>query len=216
MSAESILLQAIQSGNIDLVRSILQKDPERIHDRTAQGVPLTLLAAYHQQMDVFRYLIQQKKTLSFFEAIAVGNLKEVKTQLDATTGLLDTFSADGFTPLAFAAYFSQEEIAQWLVEHGANVNLASRNHMQIAPLHSAVAVQNVALAQLFLERGADPNKPQMEGIRPLHSAVHRGQREMVELLLRYGADPTLATDDGRTALDIAATEGKEEIQPLLK
>lgn len=216
MSAESILLQAIQSGNLDLVRSILQKDPERIHDRTAQGVPLTLLAAYHQQMDVFRYLIQQKKTLSFFEAIAVGNLEEVKTQLDATTGLLDTFSADGFTPLAFAAYFSQEEIAQWLVEHGANVNLASRNHMQIAPLHSAVAVQNVALAQLFLERGADPNKPQMEGIRPLHSAVHRGQREMVELLLRYGADPTLATDDGRTALDIAATEGKEEIQPLLK
>lgn len=216
MSAESTLLQAIQSGNLDQVRSILQKDPERIHDRTEQGVPLTLLAAYHQQMDVFRYLIEQKKTLSFFEAIAVGHLDEVKTQLAATSGLLNTFSADGFTPLAFAAYFSQEEIARWLVEQGADVNLASRNHMQIAPLHSAVAVQNVPLAQLFLDRGADVNKPQMEGIRPLHSAVHRGQKEMVELLLRHGADPSLATDDGRSALDIAAAEGKEEILQLLK
>ena len=216
MSAKSMLLQAIQSGNLDQVRSILQKHPERIHDRTEQGVPLTLLAAYHQQMDVFRYLIEQKKTLSFFEAIAVGNLEEVKTQLEATTGLLNAFSADGFTPLAFAAYFSQEEIAQWLVEKGADVNLASRNHMQIAPLHSAVAVQNLTLAQLFLERGADANKSQMEGIRPLHSAVHRGQTEMVELLLRHGADPSLPADDGRTALDIAAAEGREDILPLLK
>jgi ankyrin repeat protein len=166
-------------------------------------------------MNIFHYLIERKNPLSFIEKIAAGKMEAVKEALAAAPKLLSTLSPDGFTPLTIAAYFSQEEIARFLVERGADVNLASSNHMQVAPLHSAVAIQNIPLAKLFLENGAEVNKSQMEGIRPLHSAVHRGQVKMVELLLKHGADPNLATDDGRTAFNIAAAEGKEEVKKVL-
>lgn len=216
MSAEQTLLQAIQSGNLDSVKAILHKFPERVNDQTEDGVPFTLLAAYHQKMDIFHYLIEQKKALSFIEKIAAGKLELVKEVLASSREPLHIFSPDGFTPLTIAAYFGREEIAQYLIERGADVNLAARNHMQVAPLHSAVAIQNINLAKLFLEKGAEVNKSQVDGIRPLHSAVHRGQIEMVELLLKHGADPDLATDDGRTSFDIAEAEGKEELKKMLE
>lgn len=215
MPAKQELLQAIQSGNLESVKSILKQHPAWINDQTEQGIPVSLLAAYHQKMDLFHYLIGQKKELSFVEAVAAGKLEIVKKQLAASPELLHALSADGFPSIALSAYFGQEDVARFLLEQGADINQASQNHMRIAALHAAVAIQNTDLARLFLENGAEVNKPQMEGIRPLHSAAHRGQMEMVKLLLAYGADPTLATDDGRTSFDIAETEGKEEIRKIL-
>ena len=215
MPVKPEFLQAIQSGDLESVISILQKDPACIDDQTEQGIPVTILAAYHQKMDIFHYLIEKKKKLSFEEAVAAGKLELVKEQLTTSPELLHTLSPDGFPPLVLSAYFGQADVARFLLMQGADVNRTSQNHMQVAALHSAVAIQHIPLARLLLESGAKVNKSQMEGIRPLHSAVHRGQMEMVKLLLAFGADPALATDDGRTSFDIAELEGKKEIRKIL-
>ncbi len=216
MASKKDFQEAIQTGQLGVVKEILKSHPDLIEGQTEQGAPFTLLAAYYRQSAIFNYLIEKKASLSLFEAAAAGKVEKVRAILQAEPQGLNAFSADGFTILALACYFNQEAVAEFLINQGADVNLASNNPMQVAPLHSAVAVQNVKLAGRLLEKGADVNKPQTAGVNALHSAAHRGQTEMIKLLLQYGADPALKTADGKTALDFAKADGHEAAAALLE
>ena len=54
------------------------------------------------------------------------------------------------------------------------------------PLQIAAAGGMHAIAELLLERGADPNGHVYAAGTPVHTAVGRGDRRMVELLVRHG------------------------------
>jgi cytohesin len=70
----------------------------------------------------------------------------------------------------------------------------------------------LALTQLLLEHGADPNIQQQDGDTPLHVAAFRGDVEATQLLLSYGAKVDIKNylvsprKFGKTALHYA-TEG---------
>ena len=216
MANKTDLQEAIQNGQLERVKDILQSQPELVEAETEQGVPLTLWAAYYRQPAVFQYLIEKKPSLSFFEVIAAGKLEKVQAALQKNAQYLNAFSSDGFTGLTLACYFNQEAVAEFLIDRGADVNLASNNHMRVAPLHSAIAVQNVSLVGKLLAKGAEVNKTQTAGVNALHSAAHRGQVEMIKLLLQYGADPSLKTEDGKTALDFAKADEHEAAAAVLR
>lgn len=59
----------------------------------------------------------------------------------------------------------------------------------------------LAVMQVFLQLGADPNLQNRQGMLPLVQAASAGWFEGFKLLLDSGADPQLADGDGRTALD---------------
>ena len=118
--------------------------------------------------------------------------------------------------MGLAAFFGHTAIAQLLLEHGADINAASRNGQRVMPLHSSVAGQHLALTKLLLEHGADVNATQEGGFTSLQGAAQNGQHEMVELLLKYGADKNARSDGGQTALDIARAEGHEAVATLLQ
>ena len=55
----------------------------------------------------------------------------------------------------------------------------------------------------MLERGADPNAKDDDGLTPLHDAALWGHVEIVKILLERGADPQIADNGGHIPLDYA-------------
>ena len=60
----------------------------------------------------------------------------------------------GFTPLHIAAHYGNVNIANLLLDRGANVNFAASKH-NITPLHVAAKWGRANMVTLLLERGAE-------------------------------------------------------------
>lgn len=156
------------------------------------------------------------RDIDVFEAAALGRTERVRGHLDADPELARAWTDDGFTALHYAAFFGDPETARLLIERGADVNVIARHtQLVVAPIHSAVASQQVETVRALLDAGADPNVRQEGGFTALHGAAMEGNRELAELLLERGADPTIASDDGRTATSYAAEKGHDELAALL-
>ncbi len=83
------------------------------------------------------------------------------------------------------------------------------------PLCRAVAASAREVAELLLDRGADPNWPDGAAAprgMALHAAARAGDRPLVELLLEHGADPNAAIDSSGSATFAARTP---ELRALL-
>ena len=67
------------------------------------------------------------------------------------------------------------------------------------------------MAELLLDRGADPHAPDQEFRSPLHMAAQRGHVDFVRLLLDRGADASLKDVFFRTCLHEAVMRGHSEV-----
>ena len=201
--ARDELVAAIRGGDAEAVESRLEADPQLASAVDENGVSLLLLALYVRRSDLAERIAARREALNLHEAVALGRLDAMKKALDTGEGAVEDCSADGFTPLHYAAFFGHEQVVAELLERGADANAPSLNAMKVQPLHSAAAIQAVSICRRLLEAGADPNASQELGYTPLMSAALRGNAELVELLLAHGADPRAQTDDGKTAQDLA-------------
>jgi ankyrin repeat protein len=131
------------------------------------------------------------RVLDVFEAAALGRTERVRELLEDDASLANAWAEDGFQPLGLASFFGHADTARLLVERGAEVNSASRNQMQVMPLHSAAAAQDAdvryAIAKLLLDAGADPNARQQDDFTPLMAADQHGDTRLRDLLVEHGA-----------------------------
>ncbi len=93
---------------------------------------------------------------------------------------------------------------RYLVQHGANVNLAD-DHGR-TPLQEAVNLGWREGVAYLLENGARTDDSNDAGETPLITAVHRRDTEMMKSLLQAGADPDRADNSGRSARDYVEQE----------
>ena len=119
------------------------------------------------------------------------------------------------TPLHSAAFYGDLEMVQVLLEYGVDVD--AQNGYYITPLNFASEYHDdlPRVARLLIERGADPNKPDMDGSTPLHDALLRRKIKVALALIKHGASVEVKDYYGRTALDIASEEQHDEIMKLL-
>lgn len=211
----SDIFEAIATGNVDRVRTLLAEDAALAGARDAQGLSAVTQARYHGEGDIVDALLAAQPELDVFEASAVGRIERVRELLATDPALASAFSPDGFTPLHLAAFFGHPDIARLLVERGADTNAVARNPMRVMPLHSAAAARQLEIAELLVDHGADVNASQERGFTPLHEAAQNGDVELARLLLERGADREPAAEDGRRAADFAAAGGHEEVLALL-
>lgn len=209
------LLEAIKDGAVVRVREMLATDPVLVRARAPDGATAILFAIYWGHPEMVELFEQNGALLNLFEACAAGRRARVEVLLDRAPMAASGYSADGYPALGLAVFFGHEEIAQLLLEHGADVNAPSKNAQRVTPLHAAVARRNVKLVGELLGRGADPNAEQAGGFTPLHGAAYHGDREVVEALLSRGADARKKTTDGQTPADLAREHGNEAIAERL-
>lgn len=82
------------------------------------------------------------------------------------------------------------------------------------PLHLAIAYSKVEVISNLLDRGADVNAIEVEGITPLHVAIKREKINILRLLLKAGANVN-STDHKYTPLHLAIYSKKVNILKLL-
>ena len=88
-------------------------------------------------------------------------------------------------------------------------------HATEAPLADAAEVKNSAAVRALLEKRANVNAPQADGMTALHWATYHDDLDSVKLLLAAGADAKAANRYGVTPLSLACTNGNTAIVELL-
>jgi uncharacterized protein len=84
-----------------------------------------------------------------------------------------------------------------------------------APLADAMEKMDRAAVRTLLQRRADVNAPQVDGMTALHWAAYQDDVESVELLVRAGANVKAANRYGITPLTLAITNGDSAMVEML-
>lgn len=220
MSTSVQMFEAVKSGDAANVIELLDAHPALVNAKNENGVSAVLLATYFGHREIVEILLARGAELNIFDAAAAGDLDRLKALAAEDTGLIGSYSPDGFTPLGLAAFFGRKDVLDFLLRHGADANAASKNQMRVTPLHSAVAHRDpeiaTAMVESLLSSGAKVNVAQDGGWTPLHQAAAHGQLEIMKLLLDQKADVNAKSDDGSTPLRMAQNKGFSEAAEMLQ
>jgi ankyrin repeat protein len=154
---------------------------------------------------------------------------------------IDLPDPEGVSPLLLAIMNANWDLAKQLIVSGADINqwdlygesplltavdLRSKVDGGRASIDPTNTTRGLAIVNLLLERGADPNlqllfKPAnvrgavfTRGATPLIRAAYNGDLEVVRILLAHGADATLYMADRQTPIHAAIAGRASETQTL--
>jgi ankyrin repeat protein len=116
------------------------------------------------------------------------------------------------TPLHVASRQGHADVAQLLLEHGADAD--AQDDLKRTPLLRASEEGHVKVARLLLEHGTDTEARDDEGWSPLERASFGGHVEVAQVLLEHGADVNAQDGSNETPLHFAQVE--EVARLLLK
>ena len=111
----------------------------------------------------------------------------------------------GESPLMMASIKGYADLAQKLIDRGADVNKTGWT-----PLHYAASSGQLVIIALLIENSAYIDAESPNGTTPLMMAAMYGTSAAVKLLLQEGADPELMNQQGLTALQFAQRAKREE------
>ena len=173
------------------------------------------------------------------EAVRSGNAARVRELVTGDPGLKAAHAPSGESALLLAIYHGQEEVAQWLAEAGAPIDLHEAAALGLSdrvagylaaepqavnaysldgwtPLHLAAFFGRTATVELLLEAGAasDLLAHNHQANLPLHAATAARRVKVVTVLLRHGCDVNARTEGGWTPLHLAAHGGYTELVDL--
>src|SRR5713101_5626145 len=209
-------LEAIQKGNLQKINQLLDTTPILANSKAKNGVSAILLALYHGRQDIAQTVAAKKHELDIFEASVLGNLEQVKNLVDHNPSIANSYSPDGFTPVALAAYLGQKDVTEYLILKGADVNAIAKNATGFTALTGAIANNHAEISKILVKKGADVNHRYEGGVSPLMEASLNGNLELVKFLLENGADPNAKTRDEKTPMSFAKEKNHAEVVEVLK
>src|SRR3984957_2230008 len=227
---QTALMWAVERHEADVIRLLLahkadvnarsEARPEYVtfSRGNPQGGRLTGLADQTLESDGsrpgLRWIKKGGMTALMFAA-RDGDLESVTLLLAAGANIND-WSPVGDTALMLAARHDRTPVALFLLEKGADPNIAEAGH---TALHLAVARKNHELLQALLAHAASPNvrltkgEPDPDGNRsfnqlpeyllgatPYLLATALNEMDVMKLLVKAGADPLVPMADGTTPI----------------
>jgi len=134
--------------------------------------------------------------------------------------LIESRDANGWTPLASAAFNNNEALCEFLVEKGCSLCLDTEQK-KLKPtlsrrIHAAAEGGHETALQLLLDMGADIDERNSGGETALLGAVYYNHLSCVKVLIERGADATILPNNGSSVLHRAAWRSTDsEMMKLL-
>ncbi len=175
---------AAREGHLEIVQLLLAHgaDVDTIDDFGRN--PLNV-AATEGYTEVAMYLARNGAGINLESASALGWLDVVERILAKHPKLLNArVNSRGLTPLHVAAEFGHRNVAEYLLNRGADIE--ARTEGGLTPLHTAAWEGHRDVADCLLSHGANIEALLDEGT-PLDCAAAFGHEEVARLLLAKGA-----------------------------
>jgi len=148
------------------------------------------------------HLLEEEKTFELFDELKQNHLN---------VNVRDHIAQ---TPLHASAFAGNKELAELLIEAGADVNVKDRYSR--TALSIAIKCGNNKLVKFLLEKGANVFTVDKFGQRPLHLATELvGNIATIELLLSHDCVVNVQNDDGKTPFHNAIERNDEDVINLL-
>ncbi|KAN0137681.1 Ankyrin repeat-containing domain protein [Lactarius tabidus] len=220
---------AASEGHLEVVRMLLELGAD-VNSKNEKGLT-PLLQALQGRREGHRDIIQllldhganvnmhdKRRNTPLHFAASEGHFEVARILLEHGADV-NSQNDEGLTPLQQASqgqHLEYREVIRLLLDCDANVNMRDNNGN--TTLHFAASEGHLEVARMLLERGADVNSQNDEGLTPLRRAsqVQReGKSDIMQLLLDHGADANLYDKRGNTPLHFAASEGHLEAARML-
>ena len=207
LNAEDDLRQAINKGDVAVVKAMLEERPELLNEPiSVYSSPLACVIS-EKKHAMLRLLLEAGADPNSDEAKPLGrailyhDLESVRILLDAGARIKKAKEHSGDrSTLEIAAGEGQLEIVEELLDRGASVDDGQT-------LDIAIGYKRWKVVRLLLDRGADPNKGYA-----FTTAAERAPLEIVKLMLDLGAD---AKTEGAYGNALAEATGDLEKVKLL-
>lgn len=207
-----IALLAVKSGDLKLLRLLLQKTGGASDERYSQ--PL-MEAVIKGKLGMAKLLLENgasadggdpRHATACHAAVATG-ARDILALLVKHGADLHIRDQHNRSILSFAIRREQYEIPLLLIDGGANVNQPGTHNAPEA-LWTAVEVGLLDIVKLLISKGADVNAVGYEGSSLLMHAACYNQTDVMEFLLDNGADINAKTSAGITPLIRSCERGR--------
>ncbi|CAG9939809.1 unnamed protein product [Clonostachys rosea f. rosea IK726] len=129
-------------------------------------------------------------------------------------GAMITADVEGNTPLHLSGHIGSLELAELLLEHGADVHALNRQNQ--TPLHCAAEEKDAAkIVRLLVDKGASLTAAARGGETPLGCAIPHQSLDIIQFLLEKGSDANAVTKSGSSGLQHAIRSRAIELTELL-
>lgn len=214
------LAVACANGHVDIARALIRQKANPDLGSGKDGVTPLMLATKGDYQELVRLLITagadpDKQTSSDgwtpLMFAAVFNSSNSAKILAKHANLDKRSYRNGMTALMGAAEGGSLEVAEILVEAGANLKMGRLDNNTTA-LMEAVIGNNINVVQLLLDYdcGVDIQSTN-SGMTALHIAAYLGRDDCYNLLLDKGARQDIITSEGYSVEDLAAFRRQNEL-----
>lgn len=137
-----------------------------------------------------------------FDAIRNNDPAKVKELVEKDPQLIHIKNARQSTPLHVASAYDNDEISNYLIDKGSDINLPNGN------FYSPLMFAGIKVTKLLIEKGADINYKSQIGWSAMAEALSRGRIEVAEYLIESGFNiPDPKTTEGTNLLIAALKVG---------
>ena len=165
-------------GNLERVRELVEAHPSLVDARATWDETPIEAATQMGNRAIIDFLLAHGAPRPFLTACVLGDLEQVERDLRENPSLATERGVHGLAPLYFAAIGGNLEVADRLLDRGADVNAAAE---AASPIHGAVMGRSVEMTRWLLEHGADATAPDFKGRTAKELAVEMSQAELAAL-----------------------------------
>ncbi|MFC2156486.1 ankyrin repeat domain-containing protein [Acidobacteriota bacterium] len=173
---DSEFIEAAKNGNSDLVKKMLDLNPELIN-----SVDGGLRAS------------------ALHWALIYGKKNVVKVLLSFDPDVNQEEAHQG-TTLHWAAHYDDAETMAWLLVRGGKIDHV--NQYGRTPLLVAARRGCTKVIEILLEKGTDIEAKLRDGSTALHIAAQNGHTRTIDVLIDKGLDPDIKNDSGSTYREV--------------